>query len=242
MQTKLLQLEQRLRGLEELADEIAALVQQYSAGNNVQPDLNTKGQYWYRGARELLVQQNYSGLQDFDQLWASAIKDVIEEGWLITPANVEYFPSWFRKARSLLAALAEEMKSRELPVRSQLSFAVSAEEFERASELLAASAMDEALIRASGVVARVALERHLWTLIETHGIPVHRNPPSKKKPDTQDLLTTLVKANILNPVQKSELDSLFTIANNCAHPKEVVVKGDVERLIKRGRELAALLI
>jgi hypothetical protein len=38
------------------------------------------------------------------------------------------------------------------------------------------------------------------------------------------------------------LDSLFTIANNCAHPKEAIKAEDVERLIKRGKELASIIL
>lgn len=243
MQTKLLQLDNRLIELESLGDEVAILVQKYISGKDVQPDLNAKGQRWYRGAREVLVQQEYSGLAEFDQSWMTGIKDIIEGGYLINPDNArEWFPSEFRKARALLGAVAEEIRSRELPVKAQLSFAISAEEFEKALELLTASGSDEVIIRASGVVGRVALERHLWTVIETHGITVQKNPPNKKKPDTQDLLTTLIKENVLTQIQKSELDGLFTIGNNCAHPKEAVVKADVERFLRRGRELAALIL
>ena len=34
----------------------------------------------------------------------------------------------------------------------------------------------------------------------------------------------------------------FAIANNCAHPKEQIKPDDVERLIKRGRELASNIL
>jgi hypothetical protein len=88
----------------------------------------------------------------------------------------------------------------------------------------------------------VALERHLWTIVDSYGLVVVKNPPTKKKADTQDLLNTLVKASVVTPIQKSEMDSLFTIGNNCAHPKELVIKTDVERLIGRGRELASVIL
>jgi hypothetical protein len=134
------------------------------------------------------------------------------------------------------------MKSRELPLKTQLSFAISADEFERAAELVDSSGGDEVLLRAGGVVGRVALERHLWTVIDSHGITVALNPPTKKKADTQDLLTNLVKASVITPIQKFEMDGLFAIGNNCAHPKEAVSKADVERLINRARELASIIL
>ena len=40
----------------------------------------------------------------------------------------------------------------------------------------------------------------------------------------------------------SQLDSLFAVANNCAHPKEPIRVEDVERLIKDGRVLASVVL
>jgi hypothetical protein len=172
------------------------------------------------------------------------MRAVINGGTLVF-GRQEYYSAFydaFRTARALLVAVADEIESRELPLKTQLSFAVSADEFERASELVSASSGDEVLLRAGGVVGRVALERHLWTVVESYGLAVVKNPPTKKKADTQDLLTTLVKASVVTPIQKSEMDSLFSIGNNCAHPKEAVIQTDVERLISRGRELASVIL
>jgi hypothetical protein len=244
MKLKLLQLDQRIQELESIADEVAALAKKQSVHETVQPELNTKGQRWYRGAREILVQQRSSSLAEFDALYVQVIKDVITGSVFVVGDIMMYgeFVSTLGAARALLIAVAEEIESRELPLRTQLSFAVSADEFERASELVSSSGGDEALLRAGGVVARVALERHLWTVVDSYGMTVEKNPPTKKKTDTQDLLTTLVKASVVTPIQKSEMDSLFAIANNCAHPKEAVIKADVERLISRGRELASVIL
>lgn len=244
MNLKLLQLRQRIQELESLANEVLHLANEQSSNFRVEPELNTKGQRWYRGAREILVQQKFSGLAEFESLYVQVIKDVITGSlYAVSDPMVQTeFAGSFRSARALLIAVAEEIESRELPLKTQLSFAVTADEFERASELVNSSGGDEVLIRAGGVVGRVALERHLWTVVESHGITVEKNPPTKKKADTQDLLTTLVKASVVTPIQKSEMDSLLTIGNNCAHPKEAVIKTDVERLISRGRELASVIL
>lgn len=243
MPTKLLLLEQRLDDLGLLANEITGLVKKYANGENVQPELNVKGENWYRGARELLSREKYSGLTDFDQHWAGVIKDVVQGNRLLDRQTVgDLFEDEFRAARCLLGAVVEEIKSRELPVKSQLSFAVSADEFETALELLRASDNEDAIIRASGVVARVAIERHLLTVADTRSIPIQVNPPTKKKPEAQDVLNTLAKNNLITAIQKSELESLFKVGNNCAHPKESVTLRDVERMIKSGRELASLII
>ena len=242
MRTNLLQLEQRIKELDSLAEDVLKLVPERESGES-QRDLSTKGQRWYRGGRELLVQQKSSSLAEFDSNYSSIIKDVIAGNSMGSGALLDkYFVTAMGASRALLMAVLEEIKSTRTPAEEQLSFAVSAEEFERALELLNAASGDEAIIRAAGVVGRVALERHLWTLIDVRGIVVQKNPATKKKADSQDLLTTLVKTDVITPIQKSELDSLFTIGNNCAHPKEVVVAADVNRLISRGRELAATIL
>jgi hypothetical protein len=244
MNLKLLQLSQRIQALESLADEVLRLANEQSTRSQREPELNTKGQRWYRGARELLVQQKSSSLAEFDVLYRQIIKDVITGNVHVVGDQMMHteFVGSLGAARALLVAVAEEIESRELPLKTQLSFAVTADEFERALELVNSSGGDEVLIRAGGVIGRVALERHLWTVSESHGLTVVKNPPTKKKADTQDLLSTLVKASVVTPIQKSEMDGLFTIGNNCAHPKEKVIKTDVERLISRGRELASVIL
>jgi hypothetical protein len=245
MNLKLLQLAQRIRELESLADEVVLLAKMQAQPDlSAQPELSTKGQRWYRGARELMVQQKFSGLAEFELCYIQILKDVINGNPLVIGDGgmCDEFLDSLYVARALLLALVDEIESRELPVKTQLSFEVSSDEFDRASELVNSSAGDEILLRAGGVVGRVALERHLWTVLDSHGVAVEKNPPTKKKADTQDLFTTLVKASVVTPIQKSEMDSLFTIGNNCAHPKEAVNKGDVERLISRGRELASVVL
>jgi hypothetical protein len=124
---------------------------------------------------------------------------------------------------------------------SELSFAVAADEFDIAKSLFEASD-DEPMVRASGVIARVALERHMFTVAEARSIPIQVNPPTKKKADVSDLLVSFVKTNFISSTQKSELDWLFSIGNNCAHPREPVRREDVSKLIARGKELAAIIL
>lgn len=264
MRTKLIQLERRIAELEGLAEEVSELAKKQSEDQKVQPDLSIKGQGWYRGARELLAQQRFSGLEEFDNCYTyfvgpsgkalrtfSDIEEYISRNTTdrnkfnsASEAKEHYglFAECFQKARSLLQSALEEIRSRELPVRTQLSFTVAADEFETAQELLDASEGDEAIIRASGVVARVALERHLFTVADMRSIAIEVNPPSKGKPGVVDVMTTLVKHGVLTPIERSELDSLFKVGTNCAHPKEVVKPKDVERLIRRGKELASMIL
>ena len=80
------------------------------------------------------------------------------------------------------------------------------------------------------------------SVADQRGLSLIVNPPTKKKADVSDALNTLVKANVVTPVQRSHLDSLFSVANNCAHPKEAIRPEDVERLITDGRRLASAIL
>jgi hypothetical protein len=256
MSSRLTQLEKRIADLEVLAETVVSLARNFAAGN-VPGDLPIKGEEWYRGARSLLVTEQFSGLPDFDQCYRAYVTvggapqiiwSTIEPFIHYPNANkmhlettLPFFLQTFGKARALLRSCVSEVKSRELPITTELSFAVSLDEFETAKNLLD-SASDEPIVRASGVVARVALERHLLTVAESRTIQVQKNPPHKSKMDVSDILNTLRKHGVITSIQKSELDSLFTIGNNCAHPKETVNITDVQRLIQRGKELASVIL
>ena len=121
---------------------------------------------------------------------------------------------------------------------TRLSFAVAENEFDSAESLVKENRGNEVMVRAGGVIGRVALELHLWTVADSRALTVVKNPPTKRVADVSDLLATLVKETILTQIQRSQLDGLFAIANNCAHPKEAVRIEDVERLIRDGRLLA----
>ena len=66
MQSKLVHVQKRTDELEALANEIAALAARLKDDEKVQPDLSVKGQRWYRGAREILVQAKSSALEEFE--------------------------------------------------------------------------------------------------------------------------------------------------------------------------------
>ena len=255
MQTKLVQVIQRVQELEQLASEVANLVEKLATGEAVQPELSVKGQRWYRGGRELLANHQFSGLQEFEDCYEGifvlpnmqrtrafvSISTIIQErdSTRVNEDHQGVFSEYFQKARSLVLGLEEELLSKELPVVTQLSFEVAASEFDTAEELFKKYGSDEAILRASGIIARVALERHLYTVIQARKLTTILNPPTKKKAGTEDLLNTLQQNGVITAVQRSQLRSLFDVANNCAHPKEVVKPDDVQRLIKESRSAAS---
>jgi hypothetical protein len=252
MNTKTLQIEKRVGELDQLADEVSQLSEQFFRGDDVQPQFSIKGEKWVRGARELLVQHNFSGLKEFDECYKGGsfswgIESIVHRERADFHQSIDFnqasksFKKNLRMARGLVASLLEELKSRELDLRTALSLAISSDEMSTAQDLLDASKSNESLLRAAGVVARVALERHLLTIAESRNLPIQLNPPTKKKAEASDALLTLYKSNVVTPIQRSELEGLFTIANHCAHAKEIITPEDVQRLIERGKLLAAVI-
>ena len=71
-------------------------------------------------------------------------------------------------------------------------------------------------------------------------ITVH--PPNKKKAEAQDVIVSLRKAGVITAIQQSQLEMLFRIGNNCAHPQEIVNESDIERIITDGKQLASVIL
>jgi hypothetical protein len=254
MPSRLAHLYNRVSELDTLGSLVCDLARGVADGKPTKYDLAMKGEEWYRGARSVLEMCEFSGLPAFDACYESYF---VEAGtrkralWDI--GSFIHFPidnpmhyksvlggffSNMSKGRALLHSCLSELESREIPIRTELSLTVSADEFETASNLLSAS-KEESIVRAAGVIARVALERHLLTIAESKSITIEKHPPHKIKQDTADIINTLQKHLVITAIQKSELETQFKIGNNCAHPKEVVRIDDVQNMIHRSRELAA---
>ena len=259
-------LRQRVNELEQLADKVLRLAEQVRDGQAVQDELSREGQRWYRGARALLVEHGSSSVAEFDACYDTRNRPDAARGpdarryrvWgdiesYITSATIGVprdqaadlfcvFSIEFRKARALVMALVDEVAARSLSLRAQLSFEVAADEFDVAEALLADWGGHDAIMRAAGVVARVALERHLFTLADTKGITIVKNPPTKPKATADDVLVSLQRANVINALQKKRIEDLLAVGNACAHPKDTVTPDDVHRLITEGKQIAAVLV
>jgi hypothetical protein len=251
MEPTFIQLEQRIGDLEKLANEVEALASQMNAGLNAQPVLAIKGQQWYRACRGIMVQNEYSGLKQFDECYSCSVSwvdistyiawDTVTQSQVGITEGFKLFMKAFVVARSLVLAITSELSARELDFRTDVSYLVAANEFDTAEQMIDEGKGNEVFVRASGVIARVALERHLFTVADAHAVSIVVNPPSKKKPEAADVINALKKQGIITAIQKSSLEGLFKVGNNCAHPMEAVVENDVTRLIRDGKQLAAVI-
>ena len=135
----------------------------------------------------------------------------------------------------LLVSLPSEIESKELSLFENITFNFIADEYDQAEYLF-----KNGFSRAAGVVAGVALERHVHLLAEKNNIEVKVNPPTKPKAEFSDYLASLKKADIINEVQRKQLDALYQIRKACAHPEEPK-KEDIDRLIGEGKLLASTI-
>jgi hypothetical protein len=127
------QLRERVSDLNALADQVLLLAERFSKRDEAaQPDLAIKGQQWVRGARALMVAQQYSGLEAFDDCLKTSksfmdISRYLTQDWTEygadsnIPEGFKIFKRRFLEARALLEALQSELVSRELPVKTALS-------------------------------------------------------------------------------------------------------------------------
>lgn len=253
-------LHRRIQELERLADEVLAIAEQASSGRPVKDELARKGQQWYRGARAFLVEHESSSLAEFDACYDTSKRPDAPRGGGRPPmrqlgdiesytaqgvtnsSTFEIFKGEFRKARALVAALVEEVASRALSLRSQLSLEVTADELDAAQALLADWGGREVIMRAAGVVARIALERQLFTLADTKSVAITKNPPTKPKATADDVLVSLQRGNVITALQKRQIEDLLAVGNACAHPEHPVTYEDVQRLIREGKQIAATLV
>ena len=119
-------------------------------------------------------------------------------------------------------------------IKIQISYEFIADEYEQA-ELL----YESDFYRTAGVIAGVALERHVKTLCESHSVEVEKNSPNKRIANFSDYINTLKKAGIINEVKRKEFEFLYGIRTSCSHADDVN-KDDIKRLLERGKEIAIL--
>jgi len=233
-----------------MATELQGLAQRFHAGDaTAQPSLSIKCHIWRMGAQGVLEKIYPEKVEWFERCYGG------DNGMhrLTTTFNIRfdledcardyrYFMESFATARGLLQGSLERLKSLELDTLIQLSSVLVSDEFETALQLFDTSKGDESILRAAGTVARVALERHLFTIAEARNVTIEVNPPNKKKAEAQDVLNSLAKASVITAIQKSALETLFLIGNHCAHPKESIKAPDVQKLIVHGKEMAATIV
>ena len=134
---------------------------------------------------------------------------------------------------NLLESIPRRLDTERLKVRKSVSDQIISDELLHAKEL-----WDEGDVRAAGVVAGVALERHLYTLCEVS----EKEMEYGYMDGISSLATTLESADEITLDEKKQLEWLGDIRNNCAHANEgEPEKRKVEKLIQQADELVQTL-
>lgn len=130
--------------------------------------------------------------------------------------------------KAILKTIPEKVELERLKARRQVSEKITTDEIHRAEKLL-----EENQIRPAGVIAGVALERHLLTLCET----ADQDLSFGYKDGIASLAKTLSNAGAINNNEERRLEYLGGIRNDCSHAnEEEPAENDVKRLINQARE------
>lgn len=132
------------------------------------------------------------------------------------------------RQRNILLSIPSKLETERLKIRKEISDGILTEELYEAKAL-----WDNGNVRAAGVVAGVALERHLLTLCNVSD----RNLKYDHSDGIRSLAETLNQAGEISNNKKSQLAYLADIRNDCAHANEGEPDSrEVERLINQAED------
>lgn len=174
----------------------------------LQEQLKEEYEYWYARAEELVSTYLPQRLDEFERRRGD-VKDYIRLNKNAKFGPERYVSSasgYFADQRNIVKAIPGKIEVEKLKLRRQISETFSMEELQQARELL-----DEDLIRAAGVLAGVALERHLQT--ECDGADLQYSHDD----GIASLAQTLFSAGEINKTSLSNLETLGQIRNDCTH-------------------------
>lgn len=196
-----------------------------------------KYELWYNSARPLVADYIPDRLDNFDERYEEFTerlrleKDARKD----TRKNLNNHNSDFDAQRGLLESIPSKVRVEELKVRRQISEEVSQTELDRARTLY-----DEGEIRASGVVAGVALERYLLMKCENAGEDIDYS----YRDGISALTQKLHEADEIDSGAEKHLQHLAEIRADCAHANEREPdEDDVRRMLEdvedyvRGRKI-----
>lgn len=196
-----------------------------------------KYEVWYNSATPLIsdylsnrqgdFEQHYSEFKERLQLDKDAGSDTQK---VLNAQNAD-----FDSQRSILQSIPSKIQVEELKVRRQISEEVSQSELDTARDLF-----DEGEVRASGVVAGVALERYLLMKCENASAEISYN----YNDGIAALAQKLYEVDEIDSTPEKHLQHLADIRAGCAHANEEDPDPvDVERLLEdvedyiRGRKI-----
>lgn len=193
---------------------------------------------WYTGAEELVSNYLPQRADDFEESYyvvkdgisldveTPTGMDIITQSVDPTEQVTEDVMDNLRNQLRIVKSINSKVEARRTRLRRQLSERLELDELQQARQLF-----EEDYIRASGVVAAVALERHLLTLCEEQPDVTDYDPTH----GISRLAQTLYEHDVLGKTAWNDMKALASIRETCAHA-ETPEKGAVRRLINDTEE------
>lgn len=226
--------------IEEINSTLYNLAQNSTSGKKIKTDrvdwakvdeLDRKYELWYTQAFTLVSEYIPERRADFREAYSDIDEFLHFDGMEYTKAD-RYCGILRRvvsRQKNLLLSIPPKLEAERLKVRRSVSDEIITEELYQAKTL-----WDDGNIRAAGVVAGVALERHLLTLCEVS----EREMDYEYSDGIRSLTETLYNADEITQTTKGQLEYLSDIRNDCAHANnEEPDDRDVERLIEQAEDL-----
>lgn len=194
-------------------------------------ELDEKYEIWFTQAFTLVSEYVPERRADFREAYSDIDELLHFDGMEYTKADsyCGILRRVISRQKNLLLSIPPKLEAERLKVRKGVSDEIITEELYQAKTL-----WDDENIRAAGVVAGVALERHLLTLCEVSD----REVEYEYSDGIRSLAETLYNANEITQTTMGQLEYLADIRNDCAHANEEEPdKRNVERLIEQAEDL-----
>lgn len=204
---------------------------------DLQRDVSQKFEIWYNSATPLVSEYLPDRLDDFNEHYSNCKQRIELEGSARSDPQdvINNQNSDFDSMRNIVQSIPSRIHAEELKVRRQISENISQSELRAARNLF-----DEGEVRASGVIAGVALERYLLMKCENASSEVDFKHDDGINPLSQKLF----EADEIGSTPRSHLEHLADIRADCAHANEEDPHpDDVQRLLDdaddyiRGRKI-----
>ncbi|WP_363463664.1 hypothetical protein [Halogeometricum borinquense] len=194
-------------------------------------NLIEKYELWYNEALTLVSAYLPKREPDFVQAYSNLSSVMHFDGCNYT--KLAEYNSLLRRnlttQRNLLRSIPSKLDAEELRVRVGISAEITTEEVYQAKELF-----EDSLIRPAGVVAGVALERHLITKCEVS----ERDIEYEYDFGIKALADALYDADVISKTQHGQIEYLGKLRNKCAHADEdEPTRSEVDRLITQTENL-----
>jgi len=186
---------------------------------------------WYNQSLTLVSEYLPSREEDFRAVYTGMDDYIHFDGKEYEKADVYcgLLRRLISRQKNILLSIPPKLTTERLKTRKEISDDIISEELYQAKTLF-----DEEHIRAAGVVAGIALERHLLTLCEIS----EQEMEYSHSDGIRSLAETLYQAGEITDTKKSQLGYLSDIRNDCAHANEEDPDmREVERLIQQSEDI-----